>query len=240
MYKNKKIIAIIPARGGSKRVPRKNIRILAGKPLIAYTIEGAKNSKYISRILVSTEDKKISQISRKMGAEVIARPKKLTKDTTPTIDVILHALNFLKGKEGYVPELVVLLQPTSPFRTSEDIDKSIELFMNTSNCLSLISVTEFENPPFWALKVEKNSLKPVFGKKYFRMRHQDLLKTYRPNGAIFIAKPETLYKYKTFYTSKSIAYFMPVERSVDIDTEFDFLFAKFLITHKRKTVKLRL
>jgi len=228
MY-NKKILAIIPARGGSKEVPKKNIRLLAGKPLIAHSIEQAKKSKYISRVIVSTEDEKIFKIAREWSAEVIKRPQELAKDDAPTIDVIIHVLDSLRKEEKYIPDVVVLLQPTSPLRTSKDIDDAIELFLNCQNCLSLVSVTEFDHPPFWAMKIENKFLVSMFGGEYFRMRRQELPKAYRPNGAIFIAPPKVLYEYRTFYTPKTLAYIMPPERSIDIDTEFDFLLAEFLI-----------
>jgi len=223
------ILAIIPARGGSKGVPKKNIKYLAGRPLIAYSIEQAKKSKYISRTIVSTENEETAKVARSWGAEVIKRPEELAKDNTPIIDVIMHVLNYLRKEENYVPDIVTLLQPTSPLRTCRDIDNAIELFLNNKNCLSLISVTEFDHPPFWAMKIENNYLLPMFDEKYIKMRRQDLPKAYRPNGAIFITTPEVLYKYKTFYTPRTIAYVMPPERSIDIDTEFDFLLAEFLI-----------
>ena len=230
---NQKILAIIPARGGSKGIPRKNIRLLAGKPLIAYSIETALKSKYIDRVVVSTEDEEIAEISREWSAEVIKRPKELARDDTPTTDVIIHVLDSLRKEEKYIPDVVALLQPTSPLRTNKDIDDSIEFFLNCQNCLSLISVTEFDHSPFWAMKVENNFLKPIFSEKYFRMRRQELPKAYRPNGAIFIAPPKVLYKYRTFYTPKTLAYVMPPEKSIDIDTEFDFLLAEFLINKSK-------
>lgn len=229
------ILAVIPARGGSKGVPRKNIKPLAGKPLIYYSIEQAKRSKYISRIVVSTEDNEISEMAKEYGVEVIKRPLELAKDDSPTIDVILHVLDFLRNKEDYVPDVIVLLQPTSPLRTSEDIDHAIELFLSCQDCLSLVSVTEFDNSPFWAMKIENSYLSPMFDIKYFKMRRQELPKAYKPNGAIFITTPTVLYRYRTFYTEKTIAYVMPPERSVDIDTEFDFLLAEFLISKLKIT-----
>lgn len=223
------VLAIIPARGGSKGVPKKNIRPLAGKPLIAHSIEQAKESKYISRVIVSTESEEIAEIARGWNAEVIKRPEELARDETPIIDVIMHLLDYLRKEEKYIPDIVVLLQPTSPLRKCKDIDNAIELFLNNQNCLSLISVTEFDHPPFWALKIENGYLSPMFHERYLKIRRQDLPKAYRPNGAIAISTPEVLYRYKTFYTPRTIAYIMSPERSVDIDTEFDFLLAEFLI-----------
>jgi CMP-N-acetylneuraminic acid synthetase len=146
------VIAIIPARGGSKGIPRKNIRLLAGKPLIAYTIEAAFTSK-MDKVIVSTEDEEIAEISKKYGAEVIERPKGLAKDETPTIDVIFHVLEILKAK-NYNPDIVVLLQPTSPLRNAEDIYNAIKLFLD-SDCESVVSVCEVEHPPYWSFEIEE-------------------------------------------------------------------------------------
>ena len=228
------IIAIIPARGGSKGVPRKNIRLLGNKPLIAYTIEVAKNSKYLKRILVSTEDKEIKQIALEWGAEVIDRPEELAKDETLTIDVLIHVFDYLKSSESFEPDLVVVLQPTSPLRIVEDIDESIRLFLSSKDAISLVSVTEYEATPFWALKLSNGFVSPMFDEKYFRMRRQDIPPAYKPNGAIFISKPETLRKYRTFYTPRTLGYIMPPERSIDIDTEFDFMLAEFFLERQKR------
>ena len=221
-----RIIAIIPARGGSKKILRKNIKLLCGKPLIAYTIITAKQSKYSDNFYVSTENEEIAEISRKYGAEVIERPKELAKDETPTIDVIFHVLEILKMK-NYTPDIVVLLQPTSPLRRAEDVDNAIKLFLN-SDCGSVVSVCEVEHPPYWSFKIEEGYLKSLFDRRYLRMRRQDLEKVYIPNGAIFVSTPQTLYKYKSFYCNHIIPYIMPIERSVDIDNELDFMLAELL------------
>jgi CMP-N-acetylneuraminic acid synthetase len=221
------IIAIIPARGGSKGIPKKNIKQLAGKPLIAYSIEAALKSKYIDRVIVSTEDEEIAEISKKYGAEVVDRPKELAKDETPTIDVIFHFLEILKMK-NYNPDIVVLLQPTSPLRSAEDIDNAIKLFLD-SDCESIVSVCEVEHPPYWSFKIEGGYLKSLFGDEYLRRRRQDLEKVYMPNGAIYISTPENLRIYKSFYCPRTIPYIMPVERSVDIDNEIDFMIAELVM-----------
>ena len=230
----KNIISIIPARGGSKGVPRKNIKLLAGKPLIAYSIDVAKHSKYLTRILVSTEDREIKKIVLEWGAEVIDRPEELARDETTTIDVIFHVFDYLKSVESLEPDLIVVLQPTSPLRIVEDIDNSIRLFLSSSDALSLVSVTEYESTPFWALKLSDGFVFPMFDEKYFKMRRQEIPTAYKPNGAIFISRPETLRKYKTFYSPRTLGYVMPPERSVDIDTEFDFMLAEFLLKRQKK------
>jgi len=221
------VLAVIPARGGSKGIPRKNIRSLNGKPLIAYTIEEAKKSKYISRVIVSTEDDEIAKVSNKYGAEIIKRPLELAKDDTPTIDVVLHILDDLKNK-NIEPDIVVLLQPTSPLRTSQDIDNAIKLFME-HDCDSVVSVCEVKHSPYWSFKIENGYLKPIFGEKYLKKRRQELPKAYLPNGALFIATPNVLREYKNFYCKRTIPYIMPTERSIDIDNEVDFLLAELLI-----------
>jgi len=222
-----KILAIIPARGGSKGIPRKNIRLLAGKPLIAYSIEAALKSKYISRVIVSTEDEEIAEVAKIYGAEVIKRPEKLAKDKSPTIDVIKHVLETLEDNEKYAPNIIVLLQPTSPLRSTEDIDNAIKLFLK-KDCESVVGVCE-DIHLYWSFKIEDGYLKPVFGKKYLKIRRQELPRIYVPNGAIFVSTPRTLNRYESFYCDKTVPYVMPPERSVDIDNEEDFILAGILM-----------
>ena len=223
-----RIIAIIPARGGSKGIPRKNIKLLAGKPLVAYSIEVAIKSKYITKVFVSTDDEEIAQISKEYHGEVIKRPNGLAKDDSPTIDAVIHVLDTLQ-REKDSPDLIVLLQPTSPLRTVEDIDDALEIFMK-NDCEAVVS-SNFDPSLYLSFKIEKSYLKPFLGKKYFSMRRQDLSPLYRPNGAIYIIKPEILLKYKSFYPPKTIPYLMPKKRSIDIDDELDFLISDFLISH---------
>lgn len=222
-----KIIALITARGGSKGIPKKNIVPLAGKPLIAWTIETALKSSVLNRVIVSTEDREISKIAEKYGGEVIERPKELAKEESPTIDAIFHALEVLNA-ENYNPDITVLLQPTSPLRTAEDVDNAIELFLS-KDCESVVSVCEVELSPYRSYKIEDSYLKPVFGDKHLRRRRQDLEKVYMPNGAIYISTPENLRKYKSFYCSRTIPYIMSPERSVDIDNELDLIQAELLM-----------
>jgi CMP-N-acetylneuraminic acid synthetase len=230
MLKNKKILAIIPARGGSKGIPRKNIKLLSGKPLMTYTIEVALKSKYLDRVIVSTDDKEIAKISKKYGAEVIKRPKILAIDRAKTIDVIFHLLSVLK-KEKYDPDVIVLLQPTSPLRIVKDIDNAIELFLK-NKCESIISICESGHSPYWSFKIKSGYLTPILGRKYFKQRRQGLSKSYIPNGAIYISTPKNLFKYKSFYTNKILPYIMPLERSIDIDNETDFKLAELILKKK--------
>jgi len=231
MNKNKnskfQILGIIPARGGSKGLLRKNVAILCGRPLIAWTIEKALKSKHLDKVIISTESEDIIKISRKYGAEVIKRPKELARDSTPTIDVVFHILDIMK-RANYNPNIIVLLQLTSPLRTTEDIDIAIELFLNRK-CKSLVSVCEIEHSPYWNFRIEKGYLKSIFGEEYLKKRRQNLPKAYVPNGSIYISTPEILYNYKSFYSDETIPYIMPIERSIDIDNEIDFLLADILI-----------
>lgn len=232
MYDSKKIIAIIPARGGSKGIAKKNIKLLAGNPLIAYTIEAGLNSKYIDNIFVTTDDEEIADTSRKYGAELIKRPREIAKDDSPTIDVIFHVLDSLL-LDKYDPSIVVLLQPTSPLRDAKDIDDAVELFVN-SDCESLVSVCEVNPSPYWIFKIEDQYLRPIFEDKYLFMRRQDLPVTYVPNGALYISTPLELYKYNGFYCEKSIPYIMSVDKSIDIDNEIDLILAEKQINTIRR------
>ena len=228
MYKNKKIIAIIPARGGSKRIPEKNIRLLAGKPLIAYTILAAKESKYLDDFYVSTNSIRIMKVAKRYGAKIIRRPNRLATDKSPMIDVIIHSLDWME-KRNIRPEIIVVLQPTSPLRDSKDIDNAINLFKK-SKCHSVVSVVEA--PLFWGFILKGTYIRPIFSKRYLKTRSQNLPKTFLPNGAIFISTPENIRKYKSFYTNKTIPYIMPKEKSVDIDTIEDFVLAEVIIDGK--------
>lgn len=228
MEKNTKsnIIAIIPARGGSKGIVGKNIKLLNGKPLICHTIKEALKSKYLGTIFVSTDNPKIAEISKKCGANVIERPPELAADDSSTIDAIYHAIDIIKC--NYIPDIVVLLQPTSPLRSTNDIDAAIELFLNM-DCDAVISMCKVEHPLYWYFKIENDDLKPLFGDEYLKMRRQDLPDVYRPNGAIYITTVKNLYKNNGFYCDKSVPYIMPPERSIDIDEEIDFKLAELLI-----------
>jgi len=226
----KSIIAIIPARGGSKGIPRKNIKKLGSKPLIAYTIEEALKSKCLDHVFVSTEDPEIANISKEYGAQVIDRPASLAKDTSKTVDAVLHAIEYLE-REGIHPHTVVLLQPTSPLRNIEDIDAAVNLFLD-NECDSVISVCEPDHSPFWCFTMSGMYLKPILDKKFDDTRRQDLPRVVTPNGAIYISSPETIRRYKGFYGDWIIPYCMPPERSIDIDKPLDFTIAEVLINRE--------
>lgn len=226
IMKKDKILAIIPARGGSKGIPCKNIRPLNEKPLICHTIRESLKSQYLDRTFVSTDDSIIAEISKTCGANTIERPPELATDNSPTIDAIYHAIDTINC--DYNPDIVVLLQPTSPLRNSNDIDAAIELFLNR-DCESVISMCKIEHSPYWYFTIENNDIKPLLGNECLKMRRQELPDVYRPNGATYITTVKNLYKNNGFYCDKIVPYIMPPERSVDIDEEIDFKLAELLI-----------
>lgn len=219
---NKTFLAIIPARGGSKRLPRKNVLDLCGKPLIAYSIEAGLKSKYISKVIVSSDDNEILTISKEYGAETINRPEYLANDTATTFDALEHTINSL---EKY--DYIVLLQPTSPLRNEKHIDEAIEL-LNKKDADAVISVCETEHSPLWCNTLDKNlDMTNFLHNDVLNKRSQDLPIFYRLNGAIYICKTEKLLENRSYFIKENIfAYIMDKIYSVDIDDELDFLIAR--------------
>lgn len=230
MIHNKSVLAIIPARGGSKGIPRKNIRLLAGKPLIAWTIEEAKKSKYIDRLILSSEDEEIIEVAKNYGCEVpFVRPKELSKDETPGIEPVLHAIENL-SEYNYI----VLLQPTSPLRNIQDIDQAIEK-CDQNNGIAVVSVTESDKSPYWMYNLESNEImKPIINVTEFPIRRQDAPKSYVLNGAVYVATCENIISEKSFFQRKNIAFIMPKERSIDIDSQVDIDICEALIRKIKK------
>ena len=227
MIRTKKIWAIIPARSGSKRLHKKNTHKFHNKPLISWTIKSALNSKYIDRIVVSTDDQEISNISIKYGAEVpFLRPKSLATDDASSIDTIINVLGEVEIINQHY-EYILLLQPTSPLRTEIDIDKAIEL-LEKKSADSVISVCEVDHPPHWNNTLpDDGNMQLFFREDNTNKRSQDYDKYYRLNGAIYLVKTERLLKEKSlFLKTNTFAYCMDRYSSVDIDTEEDFLVAK--------------
>lgn len=226
MYKDKKIIAIIPARSGSKGLKDKNIKNLNGKPLIAYTIEAAENSGIFDKIIVSTDSKKYAEIAKKYGAEVpFLRSRENSSDKADSWCVVREVLSKLNEKY----DIIFLLQPTSPLRTYRHIQESLTLFFE-KNADTIASVCETPHPIFWCNTLNddlsmKNFIKPKHNKP-----RQMLPKSYTLNGAIYIIKNHKL-KNANFSSNKSFAYIMPQRDSIDIDSELDFIVAE-CVTHK--------
>lgn len=237
MYKNKKILAIIPARGGSKGIPQKNIKPLNDKPLIAYSIDAALESKLIDRVIVSTEDRKIAQISKKYGAEIpFLRPKELAKDKSPAIDVILHSIDWLENQKQYF-DIIVLLEPTSPLRQTEDIDKCIKILINTKRAKAIVSIAKLESchPEFNVILNKKGFIKKLNGSTNFKaLRRQDLSKVYFFDGTIYASYINTIKEKKTFYHNLTFGYIVPRYKSLEIDEPFDLILAEALIKAKKQ------
>jgi CMP-N,N'-diacetyllegionaminic acid synthase len=220
-----RILSIIPARAGSKRLPRKNMADLAGRPLIAWTIEASLNSKYITKTVVSSDSDEILNIAKEYGADILKRPGVLANDTASSESVVAHALESIEEEFTFV----VLLQPTSPLRKTKDIDNSFEKLFR-KNVTALISVCETDNKILKAFKEnEKGLLEGLSNNKYPFMRRQDLPKTYMSNGAIYIVKVSDFLKNNSFYTAKTISYVMHGASNLDIDTKDDLKKAKSCI-----------
>lgn len=228
MYKNRRILALIPARAGSKGLPGKNIRPLLGKPLIAWSIEQALSSKYIDKVVVSTESPAIVSVARRYGADVpFLRPKKLATDKAKIIDAILHTLDFYESKMN-IFDIVVLLQPTSPLRKSADINKAIER-LSISKAKAIVSVCKEEHSLLWSVTLDAdNKIGQFLEKGAEKQNRQNLPIFYRINGAVYVAHVDYLKQNKGFFGKSTYAYIMPPERSVDIDNEYDFRIASFL------------
>lgn len=232
MISGKTFLAIIPARGGSKRLPRKNVLNLVGKPLIAWTIQAAKESKYLDDVIVSTDDNEISTLSMQYGIEnVVARPPELASDTATSFDVIKHAMASRKKKYDYV----MLLQPTSPLRKSYHIDDVAELVIE-KNANAVISVCEAEHSPLWCNTLpEDDNMDGFIPDKVKNKRSQDLPRYYRLNGAIYCADAASIVESTSLFSlQKTFAYKMDVSSSIDIDSSFDFSFAERLLEKKFK------
>ena len=229
MINGKNVVAIIPARGGSKGLPGKNKKIFAGKPLIAWTISAARESSYVDSVVVTTDDKKIAEISSKYGAEVpFNRPKSLSSDKAKMIDVVIHCLDFLIEHVKYY-DIVVLLQPTSPLRRPCDIDRALKIFIERK-AAAVVGVTECTHLPELTGKLPEDlSLQSFLLKKSRNLNRQEISKSYAINGAIYVAESKYLIKHRDWYGARSFAYIMDKEHSVDIDDNFDFIFAEFIM-----------
>ena len=234
MFKDKSILAIIPARKGSKRLVGKNMLDLKNKPLIAWTIEEALMSKYIDKIIISSDDENIINLSKQYkGINVpFIRPEELSSDRATSLDVVLHALSYYRSNNKFY-DYVMLLQPTSPLRKSKDIDNSIEEL--TEEIKSVVSVCVADHSPLWSNKLPDNkSMKNFLSKEILNLRSQDLPTYYRLNGAIYISEVKYLVKEKGFLGDKTKAYIMPIERSIDIDTKIDLELCKIILNENSK------
>lgn len=228
MYEGRRILAVIPARGGSKGLPGKNIRELAGKPLIAWSIEAGRQSRYVDQLTVSTDSLEIARVAREWGGDVpFMRPSELATDVAKGIDAILHTIRWHRDR-GKTFDLVLVLQPTSPLRTAEDIDRAVEFFFE-KNAKAIVSVCPTDHHPWWSNTLPPNgSMKDFLRPELQNTNRQSLPTFYRLNGAIYLADLSFLEDMRTFITEGTFAFPMPLERSVDIDSMLDFRLAECL------------
>ena len=235
-------LAIVPARGGSKGIINKNITLLNGRPLISYTLNAALASKHIDRLVISTDDSEIAKLGKSFGIDIpFLRPKKYSHDSSPSIDLVLHAIRWFSKNVNYNPDAIILLQPTSPFRTKNHIDNAIKLFTKTKPD-TLVSVVELPHNfnPSKLVKIENNQIVSVYDDvDNFRiLPRQELPKLYARNGpSILISKVSFLQKNKSFYGGKTIPYIMDFFDSIDIDDNSDLLMAELIFKNKQKNEK---
>lgn len=233
--KNKKkyeVLAIIPARGGSKSIPRKNLIYLAGKPLIKYTVDAVKKSKLVTRIILTCDNDEIIDYCKDQGIEIpFKRPSKLAQDTSSTISAIKHAVKFLEKNESYIPDYIMILQPTSPLRTAQHIDESLIKLIN-SNADSIVSIIKVPHQfnPYSVMKLKDKYLIPFLS--YDENKNNRKLKPifYGRNGAaIYVFSYNCLIKKNSIYGDRILPYFMKKEESIDIDDELDLKFAEVIL-----------
>lgn len=229
-----KVVATICARGGSKGLPGKNVRLLCGKPLIVHTIEVARRCKLIDRVMVSTDDPKIAEIGREAGAEVpFLRPKELAQDNTPKLPVIRHAVQFLETEEGYYPDIVVDLDATSPLRTEKDIEACIRM-VRDEGADNVFSVTEARRNPYYNMvEIINGKVKPVKELDYPIIRRQDAPEVYDENASIYVWRRDVLMDNDSLYLDRTRIYVMP-RWAIDIDDETDFEFVEFILSRRIK------
>jgi len=228
-----RVLAVIPARGGSKRISRKNIREVGGKPLIAYAIEHANAASAVDRSVVSTEDEEIKSVAQEYDGDVpFNRPAHLATDTATSNEVVVHAIKWFKQR-GEIFDTVCLVPVPAPFRTPEDITNSIEK-LRKSDADSVVSVTECDPPPVWAVETDGEFLKPYFSEEYLweKTQTQEAPVLHYPNGAVFAARAFEFLQNKTFYTDRTISYEMPRSRAVDIDEPHDLELARALMQYR--------
>ncbi len=225
-----KVLAIIPARGGSKGVPRKNIIDVAGHPLIAWTIMEAQKSEYINKIIVTTDDIEISMVAQSYGSEVVIRPSEISGDKSSSEQALLHALEYLKINQCYFPDLVVFLQCTSPLTSSQDIDLALEQLLNHQ------ADVVFSATPTHAFLWRINADGVAVGVNHnclHRPMRQEIGREYKETGAFYVIRTEGLIEYKHRFFGKVMIYEVPPERSLDIDEQWEFLVTETLLKNQK-------
>lgn len=220
------VLGIIPAKGRSKKLSDKNLHPLCGKALVSWTIEASIQSRHITRTVVSSDSDKILEVAKKAGADVIKRPQELAIDAASTESVIVHTVEYLRKAEEYKPDVLVLLQPTSPLRTYEDIDRAMELYLN-SECSAVISGYELERNPLKEFLInDEGKLTAIMDEKFPFLPRQQLPRAFRPNGAIYIVKTDLFMQTHSLLTDNTKPFFMDKQKSIDIDSVDDLRVAE--------------
>ena len=235
VYKNKSFLAVIPARGGSKGLPGKNIKNLCGKPLIAWSIDSARKSEYLDEVMVTTDCNEILKIANKYGANTpFLRPGLISTDTATTYDVIQHTINFYKSSLEREFDYIVLLEPTSPLRTAQDIDASIESLLSSSTAKSIVGIgkTEDQNPEFLVSKNKNGFISGYKNKNMKVLRRQDISDVYFFEGSIYVSDVETYLERKTFYHQDTLGFEFPKFKSLEMDDMDDYIMIEAIMKHK--------
>lgn len=247
MENRSEVLGIILARGGSKSIPKKSIAPCAGKPLLYYTIKAAQSSRFLSRLIISTDDEEIANVARQYGVEVpFPRPKELAEDSTPDLPVFQHALARLKEKEGYVPDAVAHLRPTTPLKTTADIDRGIEMLLQNPEAESVRSVCEPANPPFKMFRIHEGEkfLTPILQKEYpevfakykepYNLPRQSLPKIWRHSGYVDVIRTSVISEKQSMSGTKILPLFFSAERDIDIDSPKELKVAEEVIKAMRE------
>ena len=226
-----KVLGIIPARGGSKGIPRKNIKLLGGRPLLAYTVESSLRARTLTRVILSTEDQEIADLGLELGVEVpFLRPAGLAQDDTPTFEVVIHSVQELES-QGETYDAICLLQPTNPLRRAEDIDACIELLetLGSDSVVSILSVPEPYNPKWVYWRSADGSLVLSTGDSQPITRRQDLPDAFHRDGSVYVTRRSVLDEFRNLYGAKVSGYEIDAQRSVNIDTNEDWVFAERML-----------
>lgn len=226
-------LAVIPARGGSKGLPGKNLALVAGKPMIAYSIEAARQSSVVDRVIVTTDCPRIAETARSCGAEIpFMRPPELATDDAPSRAVWKHAIGWLAENEGYRPARTFLLQPTSPLRTAGDLERAVELMIER-RADWVVGVTRAKEPSIWLSELsDRDRLAGYAEASVQQTQRQASREVYLPNGALFLARASVLMSSERLYTEQTYAYVMPEERSVDVDSAWDLHLADLVLKER--------
>jgi len=228
-----RVLGLVVARGGSKGLPRKNVLPLGSRPLIAWTVDAARGARALSRVIVSSEDAEILARAREAGGETpFVRPAAFATDTASSLEVALHALDWLAEHEGWHPDVLVLLPATAPLRRAHHIDAAVATLLADAALEAVVAVTEADYPPYWMLTAKNGRLAWLFPEGGRVDRRQDLPIALRPNGSIYAVRAGALREQRTFYPRVTAPYMMPREESVNVDTALDLTLAELLLSRR--------